>query len=344
MSEPMEAFAEFQKQGKIRYGGVSNHSPQQMAECLEVFPIITNQVGYHLFDLRTEPEIIPFCRDNSMGIMAYGSLAHGLLTGTMTPETTFEDDDWRRGLSAFGQPLFQGQHFLDNLKKVDTLKEIAADRGFSVAQLALAWVASEPTVSTALVGTRRAGGDGGKLRSRGLADEPGGAGGNPLGDDSTYMRQRQSVVNCSRHWRDQQRWAYNGWGKLEIRMSRFAKTLRFPALALGLALAAGILFACGGGDARDRGAGYTTANRRGRRHCTGYSAANRRRRHCFTGYSAANRRRRHYVTSYSAAHRGSRHHVAGYPTTHRRSHHYVAGYSATHGAGCLYRTPYPASA
>ena len=155
MSEPMDAFAEFQKQGKIRYGGVSNHSPQQMAECLEVFPIITNQVGYHLFDLRTEPEIIPFCRDNGMGIMAYGSLAHGLLTGTMTPDTTFEDDDWRRGLTAFGQPLFQGQHFLDNLKKIDTLKEMAADRGFSVAQLALAWVASEPTVSTALVGTRR---------------------------------------------------------------------------------------------------------------------------------------------------------------------------------------------
>ena len=155
MSEPMEAFAEFQKQGKIRYGGVSNHSPQQMAECLEVFPIITNQVGYHLFDLRTEPEIIPFCRDNGMGIMSYGSLAHGLLTGTMTPDTTFEDDDWRRGLTAFGQPLFQGQHFLDNLKKVDTLKEMAADRSFSVAQLALAWVASEPTVSTALVGTRR---------------------------------------------------------------------------------------------------------------------------------------------------------------------------------------------
>ena len=155
MSEPMEAFAEFQKQGKIRYGGVSNHSPQQMAECLDVFPIITNQVGYHLFDLRTEPEIIPFCRDNGMGIMAYGSLAHGLLTGTMTPDTTFEEDDWRRGLSAFGQPLFQGAHFIANLKKVDALKEMAAAKGFSVAQLALAWVASEPTVSVALAGTRR---------------------------------------------------------------------------------------------------------------------------------------------------------------------------------------------
>ena len=73
----------------------------------------------------------------------------------MTPETTYEEDDWRRGLQAFGQPIFEGQNFLDNLQKVDTLKEIAADKGYSVAQLALAWVASEPTVSVALVGTRR---------------------------------------------------------------------------------------------------------------------------------------------------------------------------------------------
>ena len=73
----------------------------------------------------------------------------------MTPETTFEKDDWRKGLDAFGQPIFEGQHFLENLKKVDRLKEIAADKGYSVAQLALAWVASEPTVSVALVGTRR---------------------------------------------------------------------------------------------------------------------------------------------------------------------------------------------
>ena len=90
-----------------------------------------------------------------MGIMANGSLAHGLLTGAMTPDTTFEKDDWRRSLSAFGQPIFEGQNFLDNLKKVDRLKENTRDRGYSVAQLALAWVASEPTVSVALVGTRR---------------------------------------------------------------------------------------------------------------------------------------------------------------------------------------------
>ena len=61
-----------------------------------------------------------------MGIMANGSLAHGLLTGAITPETTFEKDDWRRSLNAFGQPIFEGQNFLDNLKKVDRLKEVAS--------------------------------------------------------------------------------------------------------------------------------------------------------------------------------------------------------------------------
>lgn len=153
-SEPMEAFSEFQRAGKIRHGGVSNFSPDQMRESLDTFGIVTNQVGYHLFDFRPEAEIMPFCRDNGMGIMAYGSLAHGLLTGAMTPETVFEDDDWRRNLTAFGQPLFKGETFLENLRKVDALKEIAASKGMSVAQLALSWVIAEQVVSVALVGTR----------------------------------------------------------------------------------------------------------------------------------------------------------------------------------------------
>ncbi|MCH7800897.1 MAG: aldo/keto reductase [Chloroflexi bacterium] len=153
-SEPMEAFAEFQSQGKIRYGGVSNFNPSMMQESRDTFKIVTDQVGYHLFDFRPEAEIMPFCRENGMGIMAYGSLAHGLLTGTMTPDTKFEDDDWRRNLMAFGQPLFKGDTFLENLQKVDALKEIAASKDMSIAQLALSWVISEPVVSVALVGTR----------------------------------------------------------------------------------------------------------------------------------------------------------------------------------------------
>ena len=154
-SEPMEAFAEFQRQGRIRYGGVSNFSADQMRESLETFPIVCDQVGYHLFDLRPEEETFPFCRERGVGVMAYGSLAHGLLTGTMTPDTEFAADDWRRNLTAFGQPLFQGETFLENLERVEDLKEIAAGQGRTVAQLALAWVLSNDVVSVALVGARR---------------------------------------------------------------------------------------------------------------------------------------------------------------------------------------------
>ena len=155
MSEPMGAFADFQAQGKIKHGGVSNFSVEQMRECLETFPIVCNQVGYHLFDFRPEPEIFPFCEEQGIGVMAYGSLAHGLLSGTMTPDTEFEPDDWRRSLMAFGQPLFKGETFLQNLEKVDELKEIATADARTVAQLALAWVLSNPVISVALVGARR---------------------------------------------------------------------------------------------------------------------------------------------------------------------------------------------
>ena len=153
-SEPMEAFVDFQRQGKIRYGGVSNFSPGQMRECLETFPIICDQVGYHLFDFRPEAEILPFCAESRLGVMIYGPLAHGLLTGSMTPETTFGEDEWRKRGTAFEQPLFEGEHFLNNLRKVAALKELAAGKGKTVAQLALAWVISNPAVSVALAGTR----------------------------------------------------------------------------------------------------------------------------------------------------------------------------------------------
>ena len=153
-SEPMEAIADFQSQGKIRYGGVSNFSAEQVRESLETFPIICNQVGYHLFDTRSEPEIFPFCAERGLGVMAYGSLAHGLLTGTMTRDTKFGPDDWRRELVVFEQPLFEGEHFLKNLLKVDKLKEYTAQTGRTVAQLAIAWVLSNPVVSVALTGVR----------------------------------------------------------------------------------------------------------------------------------------------------------------------------------------------
>ncbi len=157
ISEPMETFIDFETKGKIRFGGVSNFSAAQTQHCLEIFPIICNQVGYHLFDLRPETETFPESSKQGIGIMAYGSLAHGLLTGTMTADTKFETNDWRRDTATrswTGAPIFEGENFLKNLKKVDALKEFASLKGKTVAQLALAWVLSNPIISVALVGIR----------------------------------------------------------------------------------------------------------------------------------------------------------------------------------------------
>ena len=154
-SEPMETFARLIEQGKIRYGGVSNFSPAQVEECLKHFPIVCDQVGYHLFDRRPEDTVLPFCREHGVGVMTYGSLAHGLLTGALTPDTKFADDDERSKGILFGQPLFQGEHYTRNLEIVEKLKPIAVSKSKTVAQLAVAWVLSNPAVTLALTGIRK---------------------------------------------------------------------------------------------------------------------------------------------------------------------------------------------
>ena len=87
--------------------------------------------------------------------MAYGPLAHGLLTGTFTADTTFQEQDWRATGKAFGLPIFERENFIQNVAVVDRLKVLARENGRSVAQLAIAWVLRRPEVTTALIGARK---------------------------------------------------------------------------------------------------------------------------------------------------------------------------------------------
>ena len=151
----METLLRAQEAGKIRYAGVSNFSVEQIEESLKTAPLVASQIGYHIFDRRCEEDMLPFAKDRGMGVMVYGPLAHGLLTGTFTKDTEFADDDWRKSREAFGLPLFEGEHFERNLRIVDRLKEIAAANGKTVAQLAIAWVLSNPAVTVALCGARK---------------------------------------------------------------------------------------------------------------------------------------------------------------------------------------------
>ena len=155
--EPMRAFSDLIAAGKIRYAGVSNFDSAQLGECLKTLQVVTDQVGYNMFDRRREPELIPFCQRHGVGVMAYGPLAHGLLTGTFTAQTAFDLKDWRAGGGIFGLPLMKGDNLLRNIEVVDRLKEVAAASGRSVAELAVAWVLRHQVVTVALVGARRPG-------------------------------------------------------------------------------------------------------------------------------------------------------------------------------------------
>jgi hypothetical protein len=141
--------------GKVRFVGVSNFTGEQMDACMRVRRVDVVQVGYHLFDRRMEQEVFPFCARHGIGVMGYGPLGHGLLTGTFTAATRFADPDWRAKGVAFGQPIFTAENLPRNVAVVDRLRrEVAEPLGVSMSQLALAWVLRNPVVSTALVGAR----------------------------------------------------------------------------------------------------------------------------------------------------------------------------------------------
>ena len=150
--EPMRALEDAKSAGKIRYTGVSNFNPDMMAQCREHSPIVTNQIGYHIFDRRAEADVMPFVDANGMGVMAYGTLAHGLLSGAWSTGHSFGDNDWRANGANFGLASFGEENLAKNIAVVDKLKVIAGDHGKTVAQLAIAWVLANLSVSVALCG------------------------------------------------------------------------------------------------------------------------------------------------------------------------------------------------
>ena len=153
--ETMRGLEDLVQQGKTRFVGVSNFKAQEMADCMAARRVDVGQYGYHLFDRRMELDVFPYCAERNIAMMAYGPLAHGLLTGTFSTDTRFDEGrDWRSRGGAFNMPLFSEENFPRNLAVVDELKALAAERGMAMYELALAWVLSNPVVSVALVGAR----------------------------------------------------------------------------------------------------------------------------------------------------------------------------------------------
>lgn len=140
-------------EGKTRRVGVSNFDSAQMAEFAETRPVETLQPPYDLFRRGIEAETLPYCQEHDIGVLVYGALAHGLLTGSMDENTTFAPDDWRSGA-----PFFKGEDFARNLEVVRELQRLASERfGVSVSRLAIAWTLANPAVDVVIVGARHPG-------------------------------------------------------------------------------------------------------------------------------------------------------------------------------------------
>jgi aryl-alcohol dehydrogenase-like predicted oxidoreductase len=148
-SETAGALADLVSEGKIRHVGVSNYDTAQVEEFSATLPVEVVQPPYHLFRRDIEGALLPYCDKHDIGVMVYGPLAHGLLTGTMKPDTSFATEDWR-GKS----DIFTGDGFLRNLEVVAQLQHLAADLGVSISQLAIAWTIAQPGVHVAIVGAQ----------------------------------------------------------------------------------------------------------------------------------------------------------------------------------------------
>jgi aryl-alcohol dehydrogenase-like predicted oxidoreductase len=149
-AETAGALEELVDEGKIRHVGVSNFDAAQMAEFARTRPVETLQPPYHLFRRDIDDEVLPYCREHDIGVLVYGPLAHGLLTGALDEDTRFAPDDWRSGA-----PFFKGEDYRRNLQVVRELERLASDElGASVSQLAIAWTLANPAVQVAIVGAR----------------------------------------------------------------------------------------------------------------------------------------------------------------------------------------------
>src|SRR5947207_11796519 len=148
--ETAGAVEDLVREGKIRHVGVSNYDVKQMEELARFSRVETTQPPYHLFRREIEDEILPYAMDHDIGVLVYGAMAHGLLTGTMTSETKLAPDDWRAS-----SPDFTGETFRRNLAVVERLKTVAQERGISLPQLAVAWTLAHPAVQVTIVGARR---------------------------------------------------------------------------------------------------------------------------------------------------------------------------------------------
>lgn len=150
IEETVGAMAELVKAGKVRYLGLSEAAPETIRRAHAVHPISALQTEYSLWSREPEDEILPTVRALGIGFVAYSPLGRGFLTGEIKSPDDFAPDDRRRIF-----PRFSGENFKKNLQLVEQVKQLAAARKVTAAQLALAWTLAQGKDIVPIPGTKR---------------------------------------------------------------------------------------------------------------------------------------------------------------------------------------------
>jgi aryl-alcohol dehydrogenase-like predicted oxidoreductase len=153
IEEGWTEMARLKEEGKVRWIGVSNFNVAQLKRAIKIAPVTSLQPPYSLLVRDIEAELLPFTKENNIGVLVYSPMRAGLLTGKMTRERALAlpEDDWRSR-----SPDFQEPKLSRNLALVEVLRKVGERRGHTPGEVALAWVLHNPAVTAAIVGLRRA--------------------------------------------------------------------------------------------------------------------------------------------------------------------------------------------
>jgi aryl-alcohol dehydrogenase-like predicted oxidoreductase len=150
IEETVGAMADLVADGKIRHIGLSEAAADTIRRANAVHPITAVQTEYSLWSRDPELEVLPTCRELGIGFVAYSPLGRGFLAGRFTSPDDLDEGDFRRT-----GPRFTGDNLQSNLRLADKVKEIAAEKGISPAQLAIAWLLAQGDDIVPIPGTKR---------------------------------------------------------------------------------------------------------------------------------------------------------------------------------------------
>ncbi len=151
VEEGWSAMAELQKEGKVRWIGVSNFNAAQLARAQAIAPITSLQPPYSMLSPEIEGESLPWCGKHNVGVIVYSPMKSGMLTGAMTREriAAMPDDDFRKRTPNFKEPLLTR-----NLNLAELLRQIGGKHGRTPGEVAIAWTLRRTEVTAAIVGMR----------------------------------------------------------------------------------------------------------------------------------------------------------------------------------------------